>query len=166
MKNLNKLFMLGFNDDIYINSFLEENHFSVMERKDFLIERALNENMPLLFFVEKYNVFKGDWVSKYLQEIQDLYPFSKFILNITKPELIAPPEIWSLQSLVLKHFVKDNNGVDKFLLSRQVPDKYGISLKSEISSFRLNNFMLFDNEKMSSESMSDFISESFPDDLL
>jgi hypothetical protein len=165
MKNLNKLFMLGFNDDIYINSFLEENHFSVMERKDFLIERALNENMPLLFFVEKYNVFKGDWVSKYLQEIQDLYPFSKFILNITKSETIAP-ETWSLQSLVLKHFIKDDNGVDKFLLSRQIPNKYGISFKSEIGSFGLNNFMLFDNEKMSAETMEDFISEDLPADQL
>ena len=158
--------MLGFDGDIYIDSFLEENNLDVMSGKEFLIDRAFNEKLPILFFAEKYSVFNTNWASKYLQEIQDLYPFSKFILNITKLKRIPPPEMWMLQSLVLKHFIKNHNGVDKFLLSRQIPNKYGISFENEISSFRLNNFMIFDNEKMSPESMSDFISESFPDDSL
>ena len=84
MKNFNKLFMLGFDDDIYIDSFLEENNLDVMSGKEFLIDRAFNEKLPILFFAEKYSVFNTNWASKYLQEIQDLYPFSKFILNITK----------------------------------------------------------------------------------
>ena len=166
MKNLNKLFMFGFGDDFYINSFFEKNHLDVMHKKDFLVERAINEKKPILFFVEKHNVFIEDWVCKYLEEIENLYPFSKFILNITKPKKAAEPEVWTTQASVLKHFIKNDQSVDKFLLSRQIPEKYGISNNLNFSDFQLKNFMLFDSDSMNPELMESFISEGWPDDSL
>tara|TARA_B100000287_G_C20337279_1_gene664287 strand:- start:219 stop:713 length:495 start_codon:yes stop_codon:yes gene_type:complete len=155
MKHLNKLFLIGFRKTNILNEFFKDNNLEILDKKNYLIDKAIKENTPILYFAEKYSVFSGDWIVSYLDEIDKLYPYSKFILNISNSS--EDPTKWSINKRTLSHFFIDDSSLDRFLLSKQVPDKYSNIKKDFNSDFSNERFMLFDEKESDFSDLLNFI---------
>lgn len=151
MNKINKLFLFGFESFDSLDSLVPEFDFKIC-KEDFLIQKAIDQNFPILFFAEEYNVFSGEFIIDYLDDIKLLYPFSKFIFNYNSSSLS-----WSDELLIFEKFCKNNfDEAQKVLLARQAK-KYNIGTVVDLKKFQSDDFMIFDQSLHANLDLKNFL---------
>ena len=114
--NYNKLFLVGFDDSNFLENVLKKQNSEIC-REENLIKLATERGFPPLFFVEKYEIFLGNFIHKYIKEIDFRYPFSKFVVNV------CPDSNWQIKYDLLNFFIPSKDSeISKYLLFTQASD--------------------------------------------
>tara|TARA_Y100000356_G_C11254024_1_gene288929 strand:- start:982 stop:1425 length:444 start_codon:yes stop_codon:yes gene_type:complete len=142
----NKFIFLGSDKSGLFKNLFKNNGFTFCEN-EVLIQKAIKKKLPPLFYCVNFDIIMGDFLYKYLLDINYKYPFSKYVVEINEnynPKIIKQ---------ILLSFSVPKDLVEKFLIRESVQD-WGISIDSNLS---IKEDLLFFRDEDDPEKILNFI---------